>query len=113
MIDLHSHILPGLDDGAADLVESLALARSAVADGIRVVAATPHVREDYPTSADAMERGVRELRLALEEEAIQLELLTGGEIALDALGSLSADERRRFGLGGNPGYLLLKTPYFG
>jgi protein-tyrosine phosphatase len=60
-----------------------------------------------------MERGVRELRLALQDEAILLEVLTGGEIALDELGNLSADERRRFGLGGNPGYLLLETPYFG
>ena len=113
MIDLHSHILPGLDDGAGDLAESLALARTAIADGIRVIAATPHVREDYPTTVEAMERGVRELRLALKDEAIELEVLTGGEIALEELGSLSADERRRFGLGGNPNYLLLETPYIG
>jgi protein-tyrosine phosphatase len=113
VIDLHSHILAGLDDGARDLADSLALARGAVADGIRAVAATPHVREDYPTTAAAMERGVRELRQALEDEAIPLEVLTGGEIALGELDGLSADERQSFGLGGNPNFLLLETPYVG
>lgn len=113
MIDLHSHILPGLDDGARDLDESLGLARAAVADGIRVIAATPHVREDYPTSADAMERGVSELRLALELHAIPLDVLTGGEIALEELPGLSIDDKHRFGLGGNPHVLLLETPYVG
>jgi len=65
VIDLHTHILPGLDDGARTLEESVAMARSAVADGIRVMAATPHVREDYPTRAAEMERGVGDLRQAL------------------------------------------------
>jgi protein-tyrosine phosphatase len=60
VIDLHSHILHGLDDGALELAESVAMARAAVADGIRAIAATPHVREDYPTSADEMERGSSE-----------------------------------------------------
>src|ERR671934_105739 len=44
MIDLHSHILPGLDDGPATIESSLELARAAVEDGIEVMAATPHVR---------------------------------------------------------------------
>ena len=113
MIDLHSHILPRIDDGSRDLAESLAIARAALDDGIGTVAATPHVREDYPTTADEMERSVDELRAALAAENIGLELLTGGEIALDELERLSADDLRRFGLGGNPAFLLLETPYLG
>ena len=69
MIDLHSRILPGLDDGATDLAGALEIARAAVADGITAIAATRHVREDYPTTADAMEGGVRQLRTALERDA--------------------------------------------
>ncbi len=111
MIDLHSHILPGLDDGADDLDDALEIARAAVADGITAIAATPHVREDYPTTADAMENGVRQLRAALEREGIELELLPGGEVSLEQLDRLSRDELRRFGLGGNPKYLLVETPY--
>ena len=111
MIDLHSHILPGLDDGATDLADALEIARAAVADGITTIAATPHVREDYPTTSDAMESGVRQLRAALEREGIDLELLPGGEVSLEQLDRLSHDELRRFGLGGNPKYLLIETPY--
>lgn len=73
MIDLRSHIVPGLDDGAHNLGDVLRIARAAVADGIRVIAATPHVRADYPTTAAAMDQGVRELRLALKNEPIELE----------------------------------------
>jgi protein-tyrosine phosphatase len=111
VIDLHSHILPGLDDGAQDLDEAVEIARAAVADGIHTIAATPHVREDYPTTTDAMERGVAELRRTLERAGVDLLLLPGGEVALEQLDRLSRDELRRFGLGGNASYLLLETPY--
>lgn len=113
MIDLHSHILPGVDDGPATLEESLDMARAAVDDGIEAIAATPHVRDDYPTSPDTMERLVAELREALAADAIRLELLPGGEIALDRLDDLSPDDLRRFGLGGSDAYVLLEFPYFG
>lgn len=113
MIDLHSHILPGLDDGARDLEEAVEIALTAAADGVSAIAATPHVRADYPTTADAMERGVAELKGALERSRVDLELLPGGEVSLEQLDRLSRDELRRFGLGGNPSYLLVETPYFG
>ncbi|MEP6976772.1 MAG: CpsB/CapC family capsule biosynthesis tyrosine phosphatase [Thermoleophilia bacterium] len=113
MIDLHTHILPGLDDGARTLEESVAMARAAVADGIRIAAATPHVRDDYPTSPSEMERGVAQLREALAVEGVPLEVRTGGEIALDRLGLLGPDELTSFALAGNPAYLLLEFPYYG
>jgi protein-tyrosine phosphatase len=113
MIDLHSHILPGIDDGAAALDASVEMARSAVADGIEVLAATPHVRADYPTTAATMERLVGEVREALAAEGIPLEVLPGGELDLEQLADLSDDELRRFGLGGNPRCLLLEFPYSG
>ena len=54
MIDLHTHILPGLDDGVATLAAGVDLARRAAESGVDAIAATPHVREDYPTSVEAM-----------------------------------------------------------
>jgi protein-tyrosine phosphatase len=113
VIDLHSHVLPGVDDGAATIEDSLVMARAAVADGIRWLAATPHVRNDYPTAAETMERLVRVVRNAIDDAGVELELLPGGEIALDRLELLSTEELRRFGLGGNPRYLLVEFPYVG
>jgi protein-tyrosine phosphatase len=112
MLDLHAHILPGIDDGPSTLDGSLALARAAVEDGIELIAATPHVRHDYPTTADEMEQAVRELRAALADAEIPLDVRTGGELALDRL-ELAAVELRRFGLGGSPRHVLVETPYVG
>jgi protein-tyrosine phosphatase len=113
MIDLHSHILCGIDDGARSLEDSVEIARAAVADGITVMAGTPHVRDDWPTDAGLMERRVAELRAELEQAKIPLDVRPGGEIALEWLTRLPMEELKRFGLGGNPGYLLVETPYYG
>ncbi len=113
MIDLHSHILPGLDDGARTVGESIEIARSAVADGTVALAATPHVRSDYPTSPAAMEHALAALRAALADADVALDVRAGGEIALDRLDQLGPDDLRRFSLGGGTRYLLLETPYSG
>ncbi len=110
MIDLHSHVLPGLDDGAADVEEALAICRAAVDDGIEVLAGTPHVRDDHPTTADRMEGAIDELRDAAGD---LIGLVPGGEIALDELRRRPLEELRRFALAGNPAYLLVETPYAG
>jgi protein-tyrosine phosphatase len=109
VIDLHSHVLPGLDDGAVDVAEALAICRAAVADGIHTLAGTPHVRHDYETTAASMESALAELREAAGD---LIELLPGAELDLDEL-ERPVDELRRFGLGGNPEYLLVETPYTG
>lgn len=113
MIDLHSHILPGFDDGVATLEQARELARAAVVDGATAIAATPHVREDYPTSAERMEKGVAALRQDFDEQGIELEVLTGGEVALEQIATLGGAELRRFSLGGSERYLLVEFPYAG
>jgi protein-tyrosine phosphatase len=82
-------------------------------DGITAIAATPHVRDDWPTDASVMEERVAELRAELEQQRIPLDVLPGGEIALEWIPRLPEDQLRRFGLGGNPRYLLVETPYYG
>jgi len=113
MIDLHSHLLPGLDDGAGSIDASVAIARAALRDGIDLIAATPHVRDDYPTTAAEMEGAVAEVRAALAAEGVEIELRTGGEVALGRLDQLDNDELRRLGLAGRPDYLLIESPYYG
>lgn len=80
MIDLHCHILPGIDDGAKDMESALAMARMAVADGIRVLACTPHV---YPGMFENDTRGIRgaieALQARLDEEKIALRLVIGAD----------------------------------
>lgn len=113
MIDLHSHVLPGLDDGARSLDEAVELARQAAAGGVTILAATPHVRDDYPTTPEQMEHGVGELRDELARVDVDIEIVPGGELALARLGTLTPDEVRRFTLGQAGKYALLECPYFG
>jgi protein-tyrosine phosphatase len=113
VIDLHAHVLPGVDDGPDSLEVALEMLRDAAAEGITVVAATPHVRHDYPTSPETMERLLAEVRHAAAEAEIAVELLPGAELDLEVLRRLDDETLRRFGLGGNPSLLLLEFPYSG
>jgi protein-tyrosine phosphatase len=80
VIDLHSHILPGIDDGSPDLVTSLAMARMAVADGIQVMACTPHFLPGrYENTADDVRLWVAELNQQLIVENIDLALVVGAD----------------------------------
>jgi protein-tyrosine phosphatase len=84
MIDLHCHILPGIDDGATDLDMSLAMARMAVADGITHLACTPHITPGiYDNTVEVIARSMQGLRAALEEAHIPLVLVIGADIHLD------------------------------
>lgn len=113
MIDLHSHILPGLDDGVRTLGEACDLAYAAAADGVKVIAATPHVRADHPTTVEMMEVGVARLRAELLAEEIDVQVIHGGEIDLGLLWAVPRDELRRFTLAQTGRYLLLEFPYRG
>jgi len=80
MFDLHCHILPGIDDGAADLAVSIAMARAFVADGVSVVACTPHILPGlYPNSGPEIRKAVGRLQQALDREGIPLRLVTGAD----------------------------------
>ena len=107
MIDLHCHILPGIDDGAIDLADSVAMARTAASDGIEIVAATPHIRHDHDVRIPELAGRVAEVSQALEAEAIPVEVITGGEVAETALDGLEEDELRAVSLGG-AGWILLE-----
>jgi protein-tyrosine phosphatase len=93
MIDLHCHMLPGIDDGAPDLETALAMARIAVADGIRTVACTPHIYPGlYENDAAGIRRAIADFRLALAEAGIELTLVEGADthMAPDLVQSLKA-----------------------
>ncbi len=113
MIDLHCHVLPGLDDGPRTLADAVALARAAAAQGTRTLVATPHVTIDLPANDSArIAAGVEEVRAALQAEEVAVEVLAGAEVAMDRALELPDEELRALRLGGSP-WLLLESPLTG
>lgn len=83
MIDLHSHLLPGIDDGAKHLEQALNMARQAVADGITVAVLTPHhLNGVYRNGAREVRDHCAALRNHLAEQGIRLEIHPGAECHL-------------------------------
>jgi protein-tyrosine phosphatase len=110
VIDLHSHVLPGIDDGPPTIEGSVSLARAAVAAGIETLVATPHVSARYPNQAAAIARLVEETAARLREEEIALELRGGAEIAMTRLAEIEPARLGDLGLGGGP-WLLIEPPF--
>jgi len=111
--DLHFHLLPGVDDGPGDFAESLYLARAAVAEGTGTIVATPHVRFDLGTT-DASEilHRVCELRALLAAFSLPVEILCGGEIGHEVVGSLSQFELELLAQGPPEArWLLVEAPF--
>jgi protein-tyrosine phosphatase len=119
MIDLHSHLLPGVDDGPQSLAESVALAQAMANEGVRIEEfADEQVAKAI--QANALYEGKYPLVSALSRPVIAdavagvaLDVRPGGEIALERLATLESPELLRFGLAGNRRYLLVEFPYTG
>jgi protein-tyrosine phosphatase len=110
MIDLHCHILPGVDDGALDVEDSLGLARQAVSDGIERVCATPHIRHDHDVRIEEVAGRVEALNARLRAEGLPVTVLSGGEVAETAVEGLSDTELARVALGAGRWVLLEPAP---
>lgn len=111
MIDLHAHVLPAVDDGPADLEGSLALLRMAATSRTRVIAATPHLRADYP---EVRVESIGSACAALQEwvpPEWDLQIVPAGEV--DLLWALGAtDEQLCMASYGQRGTdLLVETPH--
>lgn len=110
VIDLHAHILPGLDDGPLTLDASLAQARASVAVGVSELAATPHVDHTFGLDLERIGAARDAVVAALAHAEIPLTLRQGGEIALARLPELDDAFLRGVALGGGP-WLLLECPF--
>jgi protein-tyrosine phosphatase len=82
VVDLHHHLLPGLDDGAPDLATSIKMARIAADDGISHVVCTPHANSQYHFDAELIATKLSELRSAIGQAGIRLVLGTGCDFHL-------------------------------
>lgn len=80
-IDIHSHILPELDDGAANIEESVSLALSSLQNGVTRIIATPHFKTTYPSiTHDSINKKVTELNYRLKKDDIPVKIYPGAEI---------------------------------
>jgi protein-tyrosine phosphatase len=111
VIDLHCHILPGLDDGPPDLDASVALARLAAADGTRTIVATPHVREDYPFAIEEIAERTAEVNARLAADQVDLSVKPGAEVAISRLSQLDDDTLKSICLGDDTKAMLVESPY--
>lgn len=113
MIDLHSHILPGIDDGARDLSEALAIARAHVADGTRCVVATPHIYPGvFDNTPSTIAAAHATLVAALADEGIALSVQWAAEVRAGAevLDMLALGTLPFLGQEGPWRHLLLELP---
>jgi protein-tyrosine phosphatase len=82
--DIHCHLLPGIDDGAKNLEESLAMARLAVEDGLTTIIATPHQLGSFGhLRGDDIRRRVGELQQHLDTARIPLQVLPGADVRIE------------------------------
>jgi protein-tyrosine phosphatase len=100
VIDLHCHILPGVDDGPAELADSVAMAEQAAADGLEAVCATPHIRHDHDVRISELSGRVGELNAELERLGIPIRVIAAGEVAETAAQGLTDEHLRTVALGG-------------
>lgn len=107
-VDLHCHILPGIDDGARDLDDAVAMARQAQADGIAAICATPHIRHDHDVRISALPGRITELRAAVNDAGCAIEILPGGEVAATVLDRIDDSELAAVALGGSGKWVLLE-----
>lgn len=104
-IDIHCHILPGIDDGSATLEESLAMADIAIGDGISHIVATPHIKGEVHSPLFLQQR-VAELNTVLRKRGYPLEILTGADVSA----MLPPQAIARYTINGS-NYFLLEFPH--
>lgn len=111
-VDIHCHILPQIDDGARNWEESLAMARLAVAEGIRTIIATPHQLGNYGRNrGETIRAQAAALNHRLEEHSIPLEILPGADVRIepDLVSRIRSGEV--LSLADGRGYVLLELPH--
>jgi protein-tyrosine phosphatase len=83
-VDIHCHLLPGIDDGAKDWRDTLAMARMAAADGFDTIVATPHQLGNWPqNTGDDIRHLTAQVQNVLREQKIPITLLAGGDVRIE------------------------------
>jgi protein-tyrosine phosphatase len=113
MIDIHCHILPSIDDGAANMVETIEMSRLAYADGIRHIIATPHFNNLFHNTVGTVNRLVPLVQQALNRAGIDITIHPGNEVRLESKDFIfhhTLTEQYCY-LAGNAGFILLEQSW--
>ena len=109
MVDLHAHILPGIDDGSISFEESIKMCEMAYEDGIRTIVATPHIGK-FPNTKEIIAQKTKELKDRLVEQGIAIELLCGADYEFTPEIFTSIDSKTALTIN-HSRYILLDSPY--
>jgi len=111
LIDLHCHILPGIDDGPATMDEAIEMCRIAYADGIRTIVATPHFRPGrYDLSEAAVSSALEGLRSEVARRGIDITILAGADVTVTPELQMHLSERRGLTINNGGRYFLAELP---
>lgn len=113
-VDIHNHLLPGIDDGAADMAEALAMARLAEADGVTHLLCTPHIHPGlYDNTAAGIAAALEGYRAALAEAGIALAVAAAAEVrfGLEVMTGAGTGELPFIGEWDGQQVLLLEFPH--
>ena len=109
-IDIHSHILPGIDDGSKSMEMSIQMLKMAEAKGTKTIVATPHyMKSVYENYYDDVSLVHQQLKLAAASAGVNIEILLGQEIMLDKYSLKLCKEKKLRGINGT-NYLLIEFP---
>ena len=111
MIDLHCHILPGIDDGAEDKAMALEMARIAAQDGITTIACTPHIYPGmYENDAQGIRNAISSFQQILDDEGISIKLVQGADVHM-VPGLVEGIKLDKIPTINGTRYLLLEPPH--
>jgi protein-tyrosine phosphatase len=110
--DIHSHLIPGIDDGSASLEESMGMIRELHALGYRKLITTPHIMSDaYRNTPEVIRKGLGELQDAAKAEGLDIVLEAAAEYYLDEIFAQTLGSRELLTFGGDQKYILFETSY--
>ncbi len=110
-VDIHSHLIPGVDDGAKDLEDSIALIRGLKNLGFQKIITTPHVYQDYyPNTSDRLLAGLDTLRQGLKDANVDIEVECAAEYYMDEVFEELLDKKELLTFGDN--YVLVEMSFF-
>jgi len=111
-MDVHSHLIPGIDDGSVDMEDSLQLIRALMDLGYNRFITTPHIMSDaYRNTPEIIQNGLADLKEALDKEGLAVEIEAAAEYYLDEWFIQNLEKTDLLSFGGAKRYLLFETSY--